>query len=70
MKCTFSPKVEERGKLSAFVVSSEHDHLLGPRDLHGENQQNNLNREVSAVHIVSQKDILRGFAVTPNVGLQ
>ena len=56
--------------MPAFVVAPEHDHFLGPGNLHGQDQQQHFDREVAPIHVVPKEDILGLLAVAPYVGLQ
>lgn len=52
------------------MVAPQHNHLLGPGYLHRQDEQQHLDGKVAPIHVVPQEDILGGFAITADVGLQ
>ncbi len=67
---TLGAEVEEGGELATLVVASQHDDLFRPRQLHGQDEQEHLDGEVSSVHVVTQEDVLGVLTVATHICLQ
>lgn len=56
--------------MTALVVPPEHDDLLWTQQLHGQNEEENLDREVPPVDVVPQEHVLCGLAVASDICFQ
>lgn len=52
------------------MVPPQHDDLLGTQQLHGQNEEENLDREVAPIDVVPQEHVLCDLAVASDIRFQ